>query len=288
MAPAKSALEPFELTVGGGEIDVRFAAGRLAVRREAISKWISDAAQAVNCYYGRFPVSRTGIEIRPVSSRSGVLNGVTFGDPVHTSMEIGELTNEAILDSDWTMTHELVHLAFPNVPESHHWIEEGIATYVEPIARAQAGKVSVEKVWSDMLHDMPKGEPGPSSRGLDQTNSWANTYWAGALFCLFADVEFRERTGNRLGLQDALRGILNAGGNITADWPIEKAFRAGDAAAGVPVLSELYARLKDKPVWMDLPAVWRRLGISEAGGIFALLPDAELSAIRRAITARRS
>ena len=95
------------------------------------------------------------------------------------------------------MTHELTHMAFPNVPRQHHWIEEGIATYVEPVARAQAGLLPVEEVWEEMLRDMPKGLPGPDTRGLDQTHSWASTYWGGALFCLLADVQFRERTGNR-------------------------------------------------------------------------------------------
>lgn len=40
------------------------------------------------------------------------------------------------------MTHEMVHLAFPSVPDQHHWIEEGLATYVEPIARARASEIS--------------------------------------------------------------------------------------------------------------------------------------------------
>jgi hypothetical protein len=33
------------------------------------------------------------------------------------------------------MTHEFVRTAFPDVADEHHWTEEGIATYVEPIAR---------------------------------------------------------------------------------------------------------------------------------------------------------
>ena len=41
------------------------------------------------------------------------------------------------------MTHEMVHLAFPSVAREHHWIEEGITTYVEPIARAETGELAV-------------------------------------------------------------------------------------------------------------------------------------------------
>jgi hypothetical protein len=105
------------------------------------------------------------------------------------------------------MTHELVHLAFPDVAEDHHWIEEGIATYVEPIARVQIGDLTPERIWTDMLRDMPKGEPQPFDQGLDHTHTWGRTYWGGALFCLLADVRIRQETNNRTGLQDALRGI---------------------------------------------------------------------------------
>ena len=41
------------------------------------------------------------------------------------------------------------------------------------------------------------------------------------------------------GLEDALRGILAAGGNISEDWPLERALRVGDEATGTRVLETL-------------------------------------------------
>jgi hypothetical protein len=58
------------------------------------------------------------------------------------------------------MTHELIHMAFPSVRRRHHWIEQGLATYVEPVARAQVGTLSAERVWADLMRDLPRGEPG--------------------------------------------------------------------------------------------------------------------------------
>ena len=75
----------------------------------------------------------------------------------------------------------------------HHWIEEGLATYVEPIARAQAGQFSVKLVWRDLVVGLPRGLPQPGDRGLDFTPTWGRTYWGGALFCLLADIEIRKR-----------------------------------------------------------------------------------------------
>jgi hypothetical protein len=40
------------------------------------------------------------------------------------------------------MTHELVHTALASLPDDRRWMEEGNATYIEPIARTQAGELS--------------------------------------------------------------------------------------------------------------------------------------------------
>ena len=280
-------LDGFQLAVGGGRIDVNFPSGSFGGGSDAVRQWISDAAQSVAGYFGLFPVPRAVIEVSLQVDRRVVFGGVTYGDvPARTKIAVGERTSAEDLRNDWTMTHELTHMAFPNVPRQHHWIEEGIATYVEPVARAQAGLLPVEEVWKGMLRDMPKGLPGPNTRGLDQTHSWASTYWGGALFCLLADVQFRERTSNRRGLQHALRGILKAGGDIQVEWPLVRALKIGDDSVGVPVLMELYDGMKDTPVSTDLPGLWKRLGVSATGQGVAFLPDAELSAIRTAITGK--
>ncbi len=180
-------------------------------------------------------------------------------------MGIGGEVSDDELQADWVMTHEMVHLAFPRVDENQHWIEEGLATYVEPVARAQIGDLSADYLWQETIEGMPKGLPQSGDQGLDNTATWGRTYWGGAMFCLLADVQIRERTHNHYGLQDAVRGILAAGGNINSRWPLDKAFAAADKAVGVPVLEDLYAAMKDKPVDPDLPALWKKLGVALAG-----------------------
>jgi hypothetical protein len=282
---AAHALDTVLLKVGDTTIEVSFVPGDLDLSHSALLDWIRAAASAATVYYGRFPVSRAIIQVSPAQAKAGVMNAVTYGGPARTTITVGQHTSAAQLKDDWTMTHELVHMAFPSVRRRHHWIEEGLATYVEPVARAQAGFLRPEKIWLDMVRDMPQGEPGPADGGLDGTHSWGRTYWGGALFCLLADVKFRERTENRRGLQHALRGILAAGGTIDAEWPLDRALRVADDAVGVPVLTELYTQMKDTPVAIDLTDLWRRLGISVVGRNVTLRANAPLAAIRLAITA---
>jgi hypothetical protein len=163
-------------------------------------QWITTSAQAVALYYDGFPVSHLRLLLTPEPERAGVRFGTTFGGK-HPLIKIwlGQFTDEEMLRHDWVMTHEMVHLAFPQVPEQHHWLEEGIATYVEPLARFGVGQVPVEKIWQDLVQGLPHGLPQPGDQGLDHTHTWGRTYWGGALFCFLADLEIRQRTTNRQG-----------------------------------------------------------------------------------------
>jgi hypothetical protein len=109
------------------------------------------------------------------------------------------------------------------------------------------------------------------------------TYWGGALFCFLADIQIRRETKNAKGLQDALRGILEARGDIRRDWELERSLEIGDRATGSHVLTNLYLQMRDKQVDTNLNALWKQLGVSvEAGGV-QFHEDAEMSSIRRSI-----
>ncbi len=133
---------------------------------------------------------------------------------------------------------------------------------------------------------MPRGLPADGDRGLDFTPTWVRTYWGGALFCLVADVKIRIRTGNRVGLQQALRAILESGGTLEHRWSVREALRAADRATGVDVLTQMYEEWRAAPVQVDLPRLWRELGVETRGRRAVLRDDAPLANIRRAITAR--
>lgn len=272
------------LLIGNARIDVKIEGGALRTSAKEILRWVQSAAESVTVYYDRFPVPQVLIRIAPFKGR-GVRNGRTFGDREgRITISVGNETSPSDLVSDWMLTHEMVHLAFPSVDENHHWIEEGIATYVEPIARIQAGHLKTEQMWLDLVRDMPQGLPQAGDRGLDHTHTWGRTYWGGALFCLLADVKIRRQTNNAKGLEHALRGILDAGGDIRKDWNLEDALGAGDHAVGVSVLQPLYAKMKDKPVSVDLTTLWAQLGVQADGAIVRFDDSATLAAIRRAIT----
>jgi hypothetical protein len=274
-----------QLEIGGGKIDIVFTSVPGEPLRPLVVHWVISSARAVTVYYEQFPVALVQIRIRFYEGR-GVRSGHTFGE--HGSLiaiSVGRSSTVADFADDWMMTHEMVHLAFPSVAEEHHWIEEGSATYIEPIARARIGDLTPEKVWGDLVDGLPQGLPEPNDRGLDFTPTWGRTYWGGALFCLLADIEIRKRTGNHKGLEHALRAIVKEGGTIESEWPLSSALEVGDRATGVPVLRELYEKMRGSPTPVDLKSLWKELGVERRAGRIEFNDAAPLALIRKAITA---
>jgi len=275
------------LNIADSAIHLDLGEGTLDLPHEAITSWVRRAAEAVGKYYGHFPVASARILVQP-SSGGGVHGGTTWGDvggsPAFTRIRVGEHTTQQQLTEDWMMTHELIHAALPSLPDENHWLEEGTAVYVEPIARVQSGQLDEKLVWADMIRNMPQGNPDRGDRGLDHTPTWARTYWGGAGFCLLADIELRKQTQNRLGLQQALRAIINAGGTIDHDWPIDRTLATADKATNTQVLTTLYNNMSNTPVPIDFNSLWAQLGVTPSGRNTVTFDDkAPLANIRKAI-----
>src|SRR5271170_5777705 len=237
------------IVIGNSRIDVNIESGSMQASKADLLKWVRWAAESVSAYYGRFPVPQLLLKIVP-SDGKGVRGGRPFGreNGGFITIHVGKDAQSSDLARDWMLTHEMVHLSFPSVAEKHHWIEEGIATYVEPIARVRADHFDTNEMWFEVMRDLHQGLPAAGDEGLDNTHTWGRTYWGGALFCLLADIEIRKQTGNAQGLRDALRAINRAGGTIEVDWPLERVIEVGDKATNGKVLVELYSQMASKPV----------------------------------------
>jgi hypothetical protein len=272
-----------ELSVAGAAVHLAFAPDAFGAGAAPILEWVQRSADIVARYYGRFPTAAVTLRLA-AEPGEGVHGGRTFANPdAVIRMRVGRQVSAAQLRSDWVLVHEMTHLALPDTGETHAWLSEGIATYVEGVARVQAGNRSEIDVWAEELRSMPRGLPDEGDRGLDGTHTWGRTYWGGAMFCLLADVDIRRRTQLRFGLQDALRAVLQASGGLAADWPIERVLRTGDQAVGTRTLEDLYAQMRDKAVAPDLMALWRQLGIEADGDSVRLTDDAPLAPVRHAI-----
>jgi hypothetical protein len=274
------------LDIHGSRLCLFIDDGTPSAQQRLQQGWVERSARIVAAYYGQFPAPRVVLKLQSMGG-TGVAGGRTTNDDgLMIQVRVGRDSTAEQLAQDWVLVHEMVHLAFPEIGRSHDWLAEGLAVYVEGIARAQSGNRPVSDVWAEDRHAMPRGLPQSGEGGMDETHTWARTYWGGALFCLQADVAIREQTANRIGLQAALRAILKDTGGYGSERDIGTVLRVGDAATGTHVLSALYANARATAETPDLELLWTRLGVPADPAHDPFNDHAPLAAVRMAITAR--
>lgn len=282
---AEDRLRELFVSEGGANVTVEVL-GKFDAGDGALKRYISDAVRAVISFYGRFPIKSILVKIQATDD-----NSVGFGSTTHDDdgdfglieIDIGRHTAPSELDRSWTLTHEMMHLAFPVMPRNRLWLAEGIATYAEPIARLRTSKVTAQNLWSEFYDNSWRALPARGEGGLNSARSLSRIYWGGALFCLIADMRIRQKTANKLGLQDALRAIADKGGTAASRWTAEDALAIGDRAIGGRILRDLYLEMAERPAQIDLVRLWKELGVSKVRGQCMLNDRAPLAHIRRAI-----
>lgn len=244
---------PFALRQGA-EITLAYLPGRLRLSDNQLEQWVERSAAALCRYVGRFPVERVLLVVKPVTGEE--IRGVTFGEggagiilAIPPQMEALEILE------GWQLTHELVHLCIPSLPASHHWLEEGLASYLEPLVRS----LPASKVWAELRAGLPRGLPRPDGPGLDDDDSWASTYWGGALFCLLSDIEYRRHSRNAHTLQEALQAVVAEGGNVTQKWTLAHFLEVADGPSGSTAMKNLHQKMGARACPIDLDSLWREL-----------------------------
>ncbi len=142
-----------------------------ALDDDAIVAWITHAAEGIAAYYGHYPSAAPLFLVLPDEGTS--TDGKTLGNGgASTILRIGPRVTPALAREGWVATHEMIHLNFPSFGYPHSWLEEGIATYVEPIVRVRAGVIAPDALWHDLVKQGADGLPKAGDEGLERTHTW--------------------------------------------------------------------------------------------------------------------
>jgi hypothetical protein len=274
-----------QLDFAGGRINVVFADDAPGLNREPVLRWVRKSALAISTYFGTYPTRAYGLLIvSTADDRIG--HATTYGfHGSATRIYVGVHTDERAFAEDWVLVHEMVHTALPDLPGRALWVQEGSATWIEPIARAQAGDLSISEVWRQAINGMPKGMPRFGSSGMDGTHEWGRLYWGGATFWLEAEIAIYRQSGGRFLLCDALRAVNRASGGSSADWSPEEMMAVGDKATGTTALTNLYEKFSSRAVDGNLADLFKQLGVTtDPSGSIHFDQGAELATLTRLIT----
>lgn len=270
---------------GGRTIKIVFADGAPGVDRPRVMAWVDRAATALIDYFGQLPVAQYGLlVIAEPGNRVG--HATTFGYAgAITRIHVGMEATDDAFARDWVLVHEMLHTALPDMPRRALWLQEGNATWVEPVARVAVGQLPASEVWRQAIIGMPRGEPRAGDGGMDGTRVHDRLYWGGATFWLLAEIAILQQSHGRRSLRDAMRAINQASGGNIVDWAPEQMMAVGDKATGTTALTRLYADFVAGPVNTDLDALFKRLGVMATADGVIFDDHAPLAAIRRRVTA---
>jgi hypothetical protein len=265
---------------GDPELTLAVPPGMLKIAPEQIAAWVSAVAEGNRRFWARSP-AKGGLVVLIPTPRGGVPFGrvLSLGGAVVTVL-VGETATNQELYNDWVLVHEFIHLGSPLMRDTGAWLNEGFATFYEPVLRTRAGWKSEDDVWREWISSMPRGMPAMTDIGLENAGR-GGIYWGGALFVLMAEIESLKASGGKIGFSDCLRTILAEGGDVTTKWPTMKFLDRCDALLGKTVTAPLAKQHIEKGSAMDLDQLWKRLGVSMAeGGAIRYDDTAELAWLR--------
>jgi hypothetical protein len=263
---------------GDPELTLAVPPAATEIAAERLAAWVSAAAESNRRFWARSP-AQGGLVVLIPSARGGVPFGrvLSLGGAVVTVM-VGRQATARELYEDWVLVHELLHLGSPLMRDTGAWLNEGIATFYEPVLRARAGWKPEGEVWREWISQMPRGMPAMTG-GLANAGR-GGIYWGGALFVLIAEIESLRASGGKLGFSDCLRTVLAEGADATVKSPTMRLLDRCDALLGKPVIASLAKRYIGQGSAMDLDALWRRLGVALDGGTVRYDDTAELAWLR--------
>jgi hypothetical protein len=204
----------------------------------------------------------------------------TRGRTITLKLEAGP--RPARPSSEWVLPHELIHASFPSLQEPDLWLEEGLATYLEPLVRVRAGQLPEAELWRDLVRDLPQGAAQPGEGGLRGTHTWHRLYWQGAVFWLEAELAIFRRTAGQHNLNDALCAWSRLADSD--DFDAERAFAAMDAALGEPILFDLYRKASAQGIDQNPAQLLAELGVTQTRAGVSLAPNAPAAKLRLELT----
>jgi predicted metalloprotease with PDZ domain len=275
------------VAVTGTEIRLSAIGGLLPDQREAITEWVSEAAECVASIIGLFPQQQPQILVVAIGKRSEAVPWahVMRGGGVAAEFFIDETRPINEFRSDWTATHELSHMLLPSVSSRDRWLSEGLASYYQNVLRARDGRLTEEQAWQKLHSGFERGKRATRGDSLAKATrsgrgATMRVYWSGAAIMLKADTQLRELTGGRQSIDTALSSLQDCCFEQGRNWRAQELFRELDRLTGYTVFMDLFHEHVLDDEFPDMSWTYAQLGIVPRSASVQLNPDAPLNQIR--------
>jgi hypothetical protein len=235
-------MQQSELNIGTATIRINII-GSDATHEKNYRDWIESAARALAQTFGRFPLPLAEIVVVPVKWEEGP---VPFGHIVRGSgttmiLYVNESASAAELHENWTLTHEMTHLAHPFLGAEGRWLAEGLAGYYQNAIRAQSGALSAQAASANLTRSFKDTAEEDDTGPLDDAGRM-RTYWTAAVMALDIDLQLRANPGKLNSLAQAMGAFSKLHLPSKGQWYPDAYMRELDKLAGTEIISNTYRR----------------------------------------------
>ncbi|UXI70565.1 hypothetical protein [Tahibacter amnicola] len=227
-----------------GEAVVRISVvGAAMPRADEYATWVVACARALADTFGRFPVPLTQVVVMPVARAR---EPVPFGHVVRglgntVILYIDPVATLAELQADWTLTHELSHLAHPFLGEQGRWLAEGLAGYYQNVARARSGVLTAATATANLQRSFTATAKEDDRGPIDEAGRM-RTYWTGAVMALDMDIQLAAAKGRFPSLAAAMGEFARHNLPSSRAWRPDDYMAELDRLGGTRIFSTTYQR----------------------------------------------
>tara|TARA_R110002060_G_scaffold75688_1_gene85518 strand:- start:776 stop:1762 length:987 start_codon:yes stop_codon:yes gene_type:complete len=221
-----------------------------AADKGKLKHWVKTGVNATRDTLGVYP-SRLIFHLVPKKSNQPVPWAYTRRDkPQRIYLHVDSRFQQEKFIRDWTIYHEISHLALPYLGGNYAWLAEGFASFMQYQIMANAGILegSLEQNYQNKIAPHLKWfnsdlTPASIARRLMSQKQYPAAYWGSAYFFILADKILAEKHHTRLSklisqYQFCCNERYASAGQVMNDL---------DGLLGAPVFTELLASFENSP-----------------------------------------
>jgi len=286
------------IETGGARIRLSIVGDTSEETAATLHAWVAAGVDTITTLYGHFPVNDLQVLVFPLGRSADpvpwgeVVRG--GGDSVHLYVDATRSVTE--LNDDWVLAHELSHLIHPYVSAADSWLAEGIASYFQNVLRARAGMIEAKVAWQKLDAGFKRGMAQFTSdrtlardtRAMMREHQYMRVYWSGAAIALIGDLTLRQRSAGAVSLDTVFKELSRCCLPSRRRWRARDLMAKLDEIAGFEVFIPLYERYVVQPVFPELKATYRRLGLSENSSALVISDDPAARSLRAEIMGQQT